>query len=100
MTYTVTIQSTGARFTVDTGETILQAGLRHGINLPHGCHGGLCGVCICRIIEGRIIYPEGLPPGLAEDDAVTGHGLCCVGRPGSDLVIEPVNAGVDWEPWE
>lgn len=100
MSYTVTIHSTGVRFTVEAGETILQAGLRQGITLPYGCHGGLCGVCISRVIEGRIVYPDGPPPALSEEDAGSGKGLCCVGRPGSDLVIEPVNSGVDWEPWE
>ena len=41
MLYTVTIPSTGARFTVEAGETILQAGLRQGVTLPYGCHGGM-----------------------------------------------------------
>jgi ferredoxin len=100
MTYTVTIRSTGVRFTVEAGETILQAGLRQGIRLPYGCHGGVCGVCLSRVFAGRIIYPEGMPLALLEEDARENKGLCCVGHPGSDLVIEPVNAGEDWEPWE
>ena len=99
MPYTVTIPSTGVRFTVEAGETILQAGLRQGVTLPYGCHGGMCGVCISRVLEGRITYPEGPPLALAEEDANENKGLCCVGHPGSDLVIEPVNAGEDWEPW-
>jgi ferredoxin len=100
MPYTVTIPSTGARFTVEAGETILQAGLRQGVTLPYGCHGGMCGVCISRVLEGRITYPEGPPLALAEADVLENKGLCCVGHPGSDLVIEPVNAGEDWEPWK
>ena len=99
MPYTVTIPSTGVRFTVEAGETILQAGLRQGVTLPYGCHGGMCGVCISRVLEGRITYPDGSPLALAEEDAGSGIGLCCVGHPGSDLVIEPINAGEDWEPW-
>ena len=99
MTYTVTICSTGARFTVETGETILQAGLRQGVRLPYGCHGGMCGVCISRILGGSITYPDG-PPLALEEDTGTGNGLCCVGHPESDLVIEPLNSGEDWEPWE
>jgi CDP-4-dehydro-6-deoxyglucose reductase len=100
MAYTVTIFSTGIRFTVEAGETILQGGLRQGITLPYGCHGGMCGVCISRVLEGQITYPDGPPLALAEEDAGSGKCLCCVGHPDSDLVIEPVNSGVDWEPWE
>ncbi|MGB7931471.1 MAG: 2Fe-2S iron-sulfur cluster-binding protein [Gammaproteobacteria bacterium] len=100
MTYTVTIRSYGDRFTVEAGETILQAGLRQGVTQTCGCHGGMCGVCISRIIDGRITYPDGPPLALAEEDAGSGKGLVCVGYPGSDLVIEPVNSGVDWELWE
>jgi CDP-4-dehydro-6-deoxyglucose reductase len=100
MTYTVTILSSGEQFTVETGETILQAGFRQGIKLPYGCHGGLCGVCVSRIIAGHIVYPEGMPPALADEEDMETKGLCCVGFPISDLVIEPVNAGEDWEPWE
>jgi ferredoxin len=100
MTYTVTIQSTGVRFIVESGETVLQAGLRQGVTLPYGCHGGMCGVCISRIIQGRLIYPNGLPLALADDETMKNNGLSCVGIPASDLVIEPINAGQDWEPWE
>jgi len=99
MTCSVTIHGTGVRFTVEAGETILQAGLRQGVKLPFGCHGGVCGVCISRVIEGRIAYPDGQPLALPEEDGESGMGLCCVGHPCSDLVIEPVNLGVDWEPW-
>ena len=90
MAYTVTIPSSGKQFTVEAGETILQAGLRQGIKLPYGCHGGLCGVCVSRIIAGRIVYPEGVPPALAEQEILEDQGLCCVGVPADDLIIEPV----------
>jgi CDP-4-dehydro-6-deoxyglucose reductase len=99
MAYTVTIPSSGEQFTVEAGETILQAGLRQGIRLPHGCRGGLCGACLSRIIAGRIAYPQGPPPALVDDEIMENNGLCCVGFPASDLVIEPLNAGTDWEPW-
>lgn len=100
MSFTVTIRRAGIRFTVEAGETILQAGLRQGVRLPYGCHGGVCGVCISRVIEGVITYPDGPPLALSEEEAGSEKGLCCVGYPGSDLVIDPLNSGVDWEPWD
>jgi len=97
MAATVIVHSTGARFVVDDGETILQAALRQGIQLPHGCYNGVCGACISRIISGRIDYPDGQPLALFAEGA--DKGLCCVGLPHGDLVIEPEHLGEDCEPW-
>ena len=95
----VTISTTGEHFRVEAGETILQAAQRQGITLPYGCDSGICGVCISRVIEGRIAYPDGDPMALFEEDIQAGKGLCCVGHPCGDLVIEPLTEGSDWEPW-
>ena len=97
MPATVTLHSTGERIYVEDGETILQAALRQGIRLPHGCYNGVCGACISRIISGGIDYPDGQPMALFAEDA--DKGLCCVGVPRGDLVIEPVHLGEDCEPW-
>jgi ferredoxin len=99
MSSTVTISTTGERFRVEAGETILQAAQRQGIKLPYGCDSGICGVCISRILEGGIAYPDGVPMALFEEDIQAGKGLCCVGHPCGDLVIEPLTEDGDWEPW-
>ena len=49
---------------VEEGETILDAALRAGLNLPHSCKGGHCSSCRARIREGSIVYPRGQPLGL------------------------------------
>ncbi len=97
MPATVTIQSTGERFEVEQGETILQAALRQGVQLPHGCYNGICGACISRVISGWIAYPAGAPLALFEE--APDKGLCCVGQPRGDVVIEPDHLGDDCEPW-
>jgi ferredoxin len=99
MSFTVTISTTGERFQVESGETILQAAQRQGVKLPYGCDSGICGVCISRVIEGRIEYPDGDPMALFAEDVEAGKGLCCVGHPCSDLLIEPLTEEGDWEPW-
>jgi ferredoxin len=99
MTCTVTISTTGERFQVEAGETILQAAQRQGISLPYGCDSGVCGVCISRVLKGSIAYPGGEPMALFEEDVQAGKGLCCVGYPCGDLVIEPLTEDGDWEPW-
>ncbi|MEZ5540584.1 MAG: 2Fe-2S iron-sulfur cluster-binding protein [Pseudomonadota bacterium] len=97
MTATVTIQSSGESFAVADGESILQAALRQGVALPHGCYNGVCGACVSRIVAGGIDYPDGEPLALFGEEA--DKGLCCVGYPRGDLVIEPEHLGDDCEPW-
>ena len=36
---------------VEEGETILDAALRAGLNLPHSCKGGHCSSCRARILR-------------------------------------------------
>jgi CDP-4-dehydro-6-deoxyglucose reductase len=62
---------------VEDGETILDAALRAGLNLPHSCKGRHCSSCRARLREGRISYPRGRPLGLMEDEERAGYALLC-----------------------
>jgi 3-ketosteroid 9alpha-monooxygenase subunit B len=35
-------------------ETLLQAALREGINVPYSCEAGLCAACMCQVKEGSV----------------------------------------------
>jgi len=84
--HTVRIKHTEHQFTVGADETILQAALRQGIELPWGCGNGICGVCMSDIVEGELEYPS--PPlALFEEDEAMGKGLICVGLPRSDILL-------------
>lgn len=100
MNYTVTILNTNWRFAVNAGETVLQAALRQDVPVPWGCGGGVCGVCMAQIVSGEIVYPDGEPLALFEEDAETGKCLPCASEPRSDLVLDVPEMGTDWEPWE
>ena len=69
MAFQVTIQSSGHQFSVQPGESILDAALREGVGLPYGCRNGACGSCMGRVVDGRICYEDGNPPALGDDDA-------------------------------
>ena len=88
MSHAVRLHPGGERFDVADGETVLAAGLRAGLHLPHSCRGGSCGACEARILEGCVSYPRGLPPALGVDDEVAGKVLLCQCVAESDLVLE------------
>jgi CDP-4-dehydro-6-deoxyglucose reductase len=74
---------------VEEGETILDAALRAGLNLPHSCKGGHCSSCRARIREGCISYPRGRPLGLMADEERDGYALLCQAHAASgDLAVE------------
>jgi CDP-4-dehydro-6-deoxyglucose reductase, E3 len=88
MTHSVRLHPGGERFEVLDGESVLAAGLRAGLHLPHSCRGGSCGACEARILSGRLGYPKGLPPGLTAAEAGAGRALLCQARALSDLELE------------
>ncbi len=86
MTFQVEIKSSGHRFPVESGQTILEAALQHGIGLPYGCRDGACGSCMATLESGEVHYPDGEPEALDGENA-TGKVIICQAYPRSDLVI-------------
>jgi CDP-4-dehydro-6-deoxyglucose reductase len=85
----VTLLPSQQILTVERGETILDAALRAGLNLPHSCKGGHCSSCRARIREGAVSYPHGRPLGLMADEERDGYALLCQAHAASeDLTIE------------
>jgi 3-ketosteroid 9alpha-monooxygenase subunit B len=46
----------GAAHTIPCGggETVLEAALRAGLNVPYSCQAGLCASCMCQVLEGEV----------------------------------------------
>lgn len=84
----VRIATSGREFTVNTGESVLDAALRQGLSLPYSCHGGTCGSCKGKVVKGEVFYPHGAPPALSAVEQATGMALFCQAEPRSDLEIE------------
>lgn len=84
----VRIEPHGRDITVQPGQSVLDAALSAGLNLPHSCKSGHCGSCRARLLRGRIEYPRGRPLGLSDSEAAAGQVLLCQVRACSDLVVE------------
>lgn len=84
----VEIESSGDRFSVPSGTTILERALAEGIAYPHDCTVGTCGSCRTRLISGKVeaITPFGYT--LSREELEAGYILACQALPKSDLVLD------------
>lgn len=87
-TYTVEIKHQGSTHTIQVSEdqTVLQAALDAGIDLPSSCTAGVCTTCAAQILEGTVDQSEGM--GISPELQQEGYALLCVAYPRSDLKIE------------
>lgn len=74
--------------TVRAGETLLDAGLRDGIELPYECRNGGCGLCACTVLHGRVDQGFYQRSALSDAMRLQGKALMCCATPLSDLEIE------------
>jgi ring-1,2-phenylacetyl-CoA epoxidase subunit PaaE len=76
----------GRRVSARAGQTILQAGLEAGIDLPSSCTMGGCGACKVRRLEGSVVTSE--PNCLSEAEREAGYVLACCAYANTNVVIE------------
>jgi CDP-4-dehydro-6-deoxyglucose reductase len=84
---TVTLQASGKRFDVATGETVLEAAQRAHLALPYSCLAGVCGSCKAALIDGEVSYPRNPPSALNAAEQARHQVLLCQAVPCGDLVI-------------
>src|SRR5690606_8238449 len=88
MGHQVTVQSSGHQFTVEPGQTVLDAALDAGILLPYSCKSGSCSSCKGRIVSGDVDRGHYQAQSLTEEEVAQGQALLCVAKPCTDLVID------------
>jgi len=93
MSYRVEFVPSGARFTVERGETVLEAALRSGLSPAYGCANGTCGECLARVIEGEVEAARFSDFPMRAADRAAGAVLLCGCVPLSDLTVEATEAG-------
>jgi ferredoxin-NADP reductase len=77
----------GKTYSCRAGETILEAFLRQGVNLPFSCRDGICHVCMQRMVSGKL--PKGAQRGIKASLAAKNYFLPCVCRPVQDMEVAP-----------
>ncbi|NIR60299.1 MAG: 2Fe-2S iron-sulfur cluster binding domain-containing protein [Gammaproteobacteria bacterium] len=77
----------GETYECRSGETVLDALLRCGVNLPFSCRNGICQVCLHRCTRG--VVPEQARPGLRPTLRAQGYFLPCKCIPEGDMEIAP-----------
>ncbi len=84
----VSLANSGRDFSVQRDQSVLDAALAAGLNLPHSCKSGNCSACRARLLSGQVDYPFGKPLGLSDAENASGFILMCQARARSDIVIE------------
>ena len=84
----VTIQSDGISIDFNlaySGDSILDAALEQGLDLPFACKGGVCCTCKAKLIEGKVKMD--VHYGLEPDEIAEGFILTCQSHPQSENVV-------------
>lgn len=87
MGFKIVISPAGKMFEAEEGESVLDAALRHGVNLSYGCRNAVCGACKGKLLEGEISYEDLEPAALSDAEKAAGMILFCGAEPRSDLRI-------------
>ena len=86
--YQVELKKSGRTFTVEEDETVLEAAIRQGVQLPYGCKNGACGSCKGKVLEGRIEHGDHSQSALSTLDETAGATLLCCAHPKSNVLID------------
>jgi CDP-4-dehydro-6-deoxyglucose reductase len=93
MSYKITVQPSGHTFEAEPSETLLEAGLRAGLNLDHSCATGSCGDCKARLLAGTLATGRHHDFCFSPPEREQGWFLLCSNRAQSDLEIQTHETG-------
>lgn len=85
--FTVEIAGTGRRIEIHPEQTVTQALLAHGFDVPVSCEQGICGTCITRVVSGT---PDHRDMFMTEEERALNNQFtpCCSRSKSKHLVIE------------
>jgi len=67
------------------GETVLEAALAAGVDVPYACKAGVCSTCRAKIVEGEVEMDANYA--LEDYEVARGYALTCQSRPLTDRLV-------------
>jgi len=89
----VSIKLDGVTFDMELGynsDSILDAALKHGADLPYACKGGVCSTCRAKVVEGEVEMEVNYA--LEKDELKNGFVLTCQAHPKTERVVVDFDA--------
>ena len=81
---TILVDSEETTFEMSQKQTILEVALKHGLDVPYSCQGGICSSCICKVTEGTVTMKKNQI--LTEEEIAEGLTLSCQAIPTSSSI--------------
>ncbi len=83
---TLIIDGSHRSFTMEKDkESVLEAGLKQGIDIRYSCKGGVCSTCRCKVVEGKLEMDANYA--LEDYEIARGFVLSCQAFPVTDSVV-------------
>lgn len=73
------------RFPIGEDETVIEAALAAGLELPYSCRGGMCCTCRARLVEGKVAMDQNYS--LERWELEAGYVLTCQSRPHTAKIV-------------
>lgn len=83
-TLTVTVDDETETFEMSRKQSVLDAALKHGLDAPYSCQGGICSSCLARITEGTAEMKKNTI--LTDGEIASGLILTCQAHPTSAIL--------------
>lgn len=89
MSFAIRIANSDVGFSCEPGQSVLDAALKAGIELPYSCRKGVCGNCAGGVVQGGVRGLAGAP--LRNEFCEPGQVLLCQCEPLADAEIAPTS---------
>jgi ferredoxin-NADP reductase len=85
MPFVAEIKSTGQQVDVSAEDSLLEALEASDISIPNLCRGGVCGQCVCTVVEGEIDHRDQY---LSDEEKAAGNTIMpCVSRAAGERLV-------------